>query len=99
MPWIVAILIRGLVWAGSSFFAQAMVGLGIGVATYTGSKVVLSSYKAQAVAAFMGLPADVQGLLGVLRVGQCVSILFSALLIRMTLKGLNSDTIKRFVKK
>ena len=99
MPWVVAVLIRGLVWAAGSFFAQAMVGLGIGVVTYTGTRIVLSSYKAQAVAAFVGLGPDVLGLLGVLRVGQCISVLFSALLIRATLQGLQSDTIKRFMKK
>ncbi|MFS2207181.1 DUF2523 domain-containing protein [Variovorax sp. Varisp36] len=99
MPWIVAILIRGLVWAASSFFGQALVGLGIGVVTYTGTRVLLGSYKAQAVAAFVGLGPDVLGLLGVLRVGQCINVLFSALLIRATLNGLQSDTIKRFMKK
>ncbi len=99
MPWIIAILIRGLVLAGGSSVAQAMVAIGMGVVTYTGTRVVLNSYKAQAVAAFIGLGPDVVGLLGVLKVGQCISILFSALLIRATLNGLQSDTIKRFMKK
>jgi hypothetical protein len=99
MPWIIAIALRGLVWVASSAFAQALVGLGIGVVTYTGTRVLLGSYKAQAVAAFVGLGPDVLGMLGVLKVGQCISILFSALAIRAGLSGANSDVVKRFIKK
>lgn len=99
MPWIAAILLRGLMWVASSVVGQALVGLGIGVVTYTGTKVLLASYKAQAVAAFIGLGPDVLGLLGVLKVGQCISILFSALAIKAGVNGARSDVVKRFIKK
>lgn len=78
---------------------KAVVSLGIGVVTYTGVSASLTFLKTQAVTAALGLGPDVVGLLSVLKVGSCVSIIFSATVAKMTLNGLNSDTVKRWVKK
>lgn len=99
MPAILGWLLRGLVWIAGSFGGQLLVGLGIGVATYTGARTVMTSFKSQAVSAFLGLDPDVLGMLGILKVGQAISIVFSAMVIRATLQGLSSDTVKRFVKR
>ena len=76
-----------------------MIGLGIGVVTYSGINASLTFLKAQAVTAFQQLPPEVLGMLGVLRVGQCISIVSSAMVARLVINGLQSDTVKRWVLK
>ncbi|MFE8647288.1 DUF2523 domain-containing protein [Sphingomonas sp. NCPPB 2930] len=80
------------------FVFQALVGLGVSVVTYKGVDTSLGFLKSQAVTAFQGLPADVLGMLSLMKVGVCISIITSALAARLTAKGLNG-AVKRFVKK
>lgn len=92
------------VWAALSavlggLIQKALVSLGIGAVTYAGVSTSLSFLKTQAVTAALGLGPEIVGLLSVLKVGSCVSIIFSATVAKMTLNGLNSDTVKRWVKK
>lgn len=78
---------------------RVLIALGISVITYTGITVTLDALKAQAISAFSGLPPEVFGLLGILRVGQCISIVTSAIAVKLLLDGLTGDTFKRWVGK
>jgi hypothetical protein len=78
---------------------RVLVALGISVITYTGIAITLDALKAQAISAFSSLPPEVFGLLGILRVGQCISIVTSAIAAKLVLDGLTGDTVKKWVNK
>lgn len=82
-----------------SWVLQALVSLGIGYVTYTGVDVTLDWLKTEAISSLQGMPTGVVQLLAFLKVGQCVSIVFSAISIRMGINGMQSGTFKRWVTK
>ena len=98
MPYIAAIIGNMLLAIAGSIAAQVMVGLGIGVVTYLGVDTAIGWLKSGAVSALLGLPGEVVGMLALMKVGSCVSMVFSALAIRITLSGISSGS-KHFVKK
>lgn len=99
MPWLIAILLQGLLYLTKSFVGRALVALGIGAVTYTGISTTLGWLKSQALVAFQGMGADYVSLLSYMQVGVAISILFSAITARLLLNGLSSDTVKRWVIK
>lgn len=99
MPTFVAALLGGLLNIAGSLAGRMMLALGFGVATYTGVSSSLGWLKTQAISALSGAPANLVQLLAFMKVGECISIVFSAILARWALNGLNSDTIKRLVLK
>jgi len=78
---------------------RVLVALGISVITYTGITITLDALKSQAISAFSSLPPEVFGLLGILRVGQCISIVTSAIAAKLVIDGLTGDTMKKWVHK
>lgn len=99
MPAFIAALLGGLITVVGTMAGRVLVSLGIGVVTYVGFKTGLDMLKAQAIAAFVGLPASVLDLLGPLRVGVCISIVSSAIAARLVINGLSGDAFKRWVIK
>lgn len=99
MPAIVALLMRGLLWASGSIAGQVLVALGIGVVSYTGVDLSLSWAKSQAIAALQGMGAEYVALLSYMKVGVCINIITSAMVMRAGLNGLTGGTFKRFVKR
>lgn len=86
-----------LVNIAGSMAGRVLIALGIGVATYTGMNASLDWAKQQAVQSITALPPEVVGMLGVMKVGQCISIVFSAIVARSVINGVQSDTFKRWV--
>jgi len=78
---------------------RVLIALGISVVTYTGITITLDALKAQAISAFSGLPPEVFGLLGILKVGQCISIVTSAIAAKLVIDGLTGDTMKKWMHK
>lgn len=99
MPAVIALFMRGLQWAGGSIVGQVLVSLGIGVITYVGVDQSLSFAKTQALSAMQGMGADVVALLSYMKVGVCINIITSAILMRMTGQGLKNGAMKAFRKK
>ena len=99
MPAFLAMLLGGLVNICGSIAGRVLISLGISVVTYSGMTVTLNWLKSSAVTAVAGLPPDVVGMLSVLKVGTCVSIIFSAVMARLAINGLTGDTFKRWVLK
>lgn len=99
MPVFVAAIGGMLINLVGTLAGRVLIALGISVITYTGMSTSIDWLKAQAVGAFMGLPAQVMGMLSVMRVGQCISIVTSAILARMVVNGLGGDTFKKWVLK
>lgn len=99
MPAFIAILWGALLSLTGSLVGRVLIALGLSVVTYTGLNASLDWLKSQAVVAMSGAGAQVLGMLGVMKVGECISIIFSAMLARQISQGLSSDSVKRWVLK
>ncbi len=99
MPVFMAALLGGLINVAGTIAGQVMIGLGISVLTYSGLSTTMDWLKGQALANFAGLPSQVINIMAVLKVGPCISMVFSAIVVHMTLQGLTSGSIKKWVTK
>lgn len=96
IPLIASAIVGGMISAACTMVGKALIGLGVGFITYTGVKTGLNLMQTQLNSYLMALPAFVLQGAGMLQVDTIFSMLFSAFLARMTLNGLQSDTIKKF---
>lgn len=79
---------------------RVLSGLGFGFLAYTGVDVTLGWLKSQMLAGFSGLTPTILGLISMMKVGEAINIVFSALLVRATIAGLSQGgAIYRLVKK
>lgn len=101
MPTIIATLIGGLMQACASLAGRVLVALGIGAVTYAGVSALFDNLKATAFS-YMDVAASsvyVGQWLGVLHIGTCMNILFSAVAVRLSLRGLTNGSLKKWVTK
>lgn len=102
IPWILAAFFGGLRFVMGSLAIQVLVGLGIGVISYTGIDISLTYLKGQAIQALGGLPAEVIGALGYAKVGVFINIVTSAMVARMSMTMIRNAAgalvLKRFLK-
>ena len=94
MPIFLASLLGGLVNVAGSVAGRVLVAMGLSLVTYQGVDTVLSKLKADAVSALLGLPPDLVSLLSYMKIGVCISIIASAVAVRMGLSGLGG-VVKR----
>lgn len=99
MPVFIAAFGGMLINLVGTLVGRVLVALGISVITYTGMNASMEALKMQAVNNFQSLPPEVFGILAMMRVGQCISIVTSAIAARMIINGLTGDTFKRWVLK
>lgn len=99
MPVFIAAIGGMLINLVGTLVGRVLIALGIAVVTYTGISFTLDALKGQAIASFSALPPQVFAMLGVLKVGQCISIVTSAVAARMVINGLSGDTVKRWIQK
>lgn len=99
MPLIVAAIGGMLINLVGTLVGRVLIALGISVITYSGLSITLDWMKSQALSAIGGLPADVIGMLAMMKVGVAISIVTSAILARQVLNGLTGDTMKKWVGK
>lgn len=97
MPAFIAAFLGGLINIAGTIAGRVFLALGIGVATYTGLATSLDWLKSQALANMSALPTNLVQLLSFLGVGQSISIITSAILVRAAITGLQSGTVKRLV--
>ncbi len=88
-------IVAGLASGVGQIVAKTLVTLGLGYVSYTGFEALVDLNQSQIMHLLSGLPPTTVALLGVLKVGVCLNIWFSALVIKMTFWGLNNDTISR----
>jgi hypothetical protein len=99
MPAFVAALIGALVNVAGHLAGRVLIALGYSAVTYTGLSMSLDWLKSQAVASLTGLSAELVQLIAFMKVGESISIIVSALLVRMALDGLSAGgSISRLVK-
>lgn len=97
-------VIASVIWGAflniiGSVVGRALVALGLGVVTFTGMNASLDWMRDQAVSSILQLDPQVVQLLGVLKVGTFISIISSAVAVRLLLNGVQSGTFKRWVLK
>jgi len=80
-----------------SHVLRVLTALGLGILTYEGFSAALDFFKNPVLSSFSGLPADILSLLGYMKVGKSLTIIFSALLASVAIKGLTNGVYKRFV--
>jgi Protein of unknown function (DUF2523) len=99
MPVFLAALIGGLVSACGTLVGRVLVSLGFSYVAFTGVNASIDWVRAEFLAGVSGLPGAAIGIMGLLKVGTCVSMLLSAVATRLLLAGLTSGTLKRMVLK
>lgn len=100
MPVFLASLWGGLLNISRALVGQVLIGLGVSVVTFTGVNATLGWAKTQLLNSIQGLPGEVVGMLSAMGVGVFISIVTSAIAVRMTLDGLSAaGSVKKFVKK
>ncbi|SCX69075.1 DUF2523 domain-containing protein [Variovorax sp. EL159] len=99
MPAILLALGTLLLQLVGSMAGRVLVALGIGVVTYSGINTTIGWAKSQAISAILGLGPEVVGMLTMLKVGQSINIVFSAMLAKAVINGVQGDTFKRWVHK
>lgn len=88
-----------LIWGGlmsvlGSLVGQILVALGIGYVSYSGMDVILSYGKSLIIDNLGATSASIVGVLGLLKVGTAVNIMFSAVAAKMTIAGVKSGAVK-----
>lgn len=91
-------LLGGLINIAGSLVGKVLLALGISVLTYTGLSSSIDFLKNGFVSSVSGLPFEVVGMLSLMKVGSCVSMVLSAITVKLMLDGLQSDTLKKWVK-
>jgi len=102
MPWLIAAIWTAFRAMLPSLAGQVLLALGIGVITTVGVNAGIGAFKSQMLSALQGLPAASVQMLGLMKVGVCVSMLFGALVSRMARKGMQAaagGTLKSWTKK
>lgn len=99
MPFLVSALIGGLIQALGTIVGRILISLGIGFAVYSGISTTLDYVKSTITSNLSGLPADVVAIASVTQIDTAVSIIFSAIVVRLTIQGLTSGSMRRMVFK
>lgn len=75
--------------------AKVLLTLGVGFVAFQGADTLVQQNKDQVIQLLNLLPALAVQLIGVLKIGTCLNIMFSAMLMRLSLFGINEGVIKR----
>lgn len=97
MPVLIAAIGGMLINLVGTLAGRVLIALGLSVVTYTGINSSLDWLKAGAVSAIGGMSPEVASLIGYLKVGQCISIVTSAILARAVINGISGDSFKKWV--
>ena len=99
MPIFVAAIGGMLINLVGTLVGRVLVALGLSLVTYTGVTASLDAIKSQAISSFGALPPEMMAIIGMMKVGVCISIVTSAITARLVLNGLTGGTFKRMVHK
>jgi hypothetical protein len=95
MPALIAALISGLAAGTAHMVWKALAALGIGFVAYNGLDLLVGSSQDKVFALVEALGPTAMSMFGVLRIGTCIKIAFSAMTMRATLFGMNAGTIRK----
>jgi hypothetical protein len=83
----------------SSFVGRVLTALGLSFVTYEGFTLITDQLRTMFQAQLSGLPSDVIGILGMLKIGTCFSILLGAMAVKWTAAGLAGGSFKTLQRK
>lgn len=95
MPLWVAAIIGGLIQAAGTLVGRVLVSLGFGYTVFSGIDTSITWARDQVLSHIGQLPATAIQLAGLMQVGTALSILTSALAVRMLLNGLQGGTLRK----
>lgn len=100
MPWIASVVIGGLLELMGSLVGRALLALGFGFVEYAGVSVLLNQVKAYADSALGTFgSSDLVAWAGFFRIDQHLSIIISAIGVKMIFMGLSGSRVRRLVQK
>lgn len=73
------ILVKVLIWFASSLVAKLLLGAGLAFVSYTFINDVVAQAQSQMVGLMNNIPADIVGVLGILKIPQALSVVMSAI--------------------
>ena len=100
MPWIISVLLGGLLRIVSSFVGRVLLALGFGFVEFVGVSALVDSVKSQASALLGGVGASsLAEWAGFFRIDVHISIIISAIGVKVLLNSLGGDKIRRLVQR
>lgn len=90
MPALVAVLWGAFYAMIGSLVGRVLASLGMGFVSYTGINFMLNQIKQLVISQFAGAGSVILGVLYTAKLDVCISIIFSAVLIRFTLAGMSA---------
>lgn len=91
-------LLGGLATILGSLIGRAILALGIGFVTYTGTSLALGTMKQSVISGFGGMPADMVNLMGYLWIDKALSVMFSAVTAAVAIRGIGGAVKKMIYK-
>jgi len=98
MPYFIAMLVGALGPMLMSVAGRVLIALGIGVVTYAGIDTAITAFKTQAFTYMAGAPSTVVNILYLTKVDQAITIIFSAYLGTVAMRGI-AGALTKFVHK
>lgn len=100
MPWIISVLLGGLLRLVGSFVGRVLLALGFGFVEFVGVSSMIDGIKSQASSLISGVGASsLAAWAGFFRIDVHVSIIISAIGVKVLLNSLSGDKFKRLVGK
>ena len=100
MPFFAGLLVQVLVGGFAASIVQgiikSLIAVGIGFVVYQGIDIVLNSINANILVNLSGVSAQLQGMLGMLKVDKCLNVLTSAYACRLIIKGVVNGVSRSF---
>ena len=82
----------------SSLVGRVLLALGLGLVTFTALDPLLEQFRTRYFDQLSGLPSDIIGFVGLLKIGDAVQILFAALATKLAMTAVQG-AVKRWVVK
>jgi len=100
VPWIVSVLLGGLIQIAASLVGRVLLALGFGFVEYVGINLLIDSAKSSALSLIGGVGASSIGeWAGFFLIDQHVSVILSAIGVKVLLNSLGGASVRRLVQK
>lgn len=99
MPVFIAALIGGLVQAAGTLVGRVLMSLGFGYVIFSGLDTSITWAVNAATANLSGLPAAAKAVAEALRIPQIISVMGTALTLRLAFNGMTGGAMRKLVQK
>ena len=100
MPWIISVFLGGLIEIAGSLLGRVLLGLGLGFVEYQGINLLIDSAMSSAKSNISGISGSAIGeWAGFFLIDQHISIIISAIGVKVVLHGLGGASVKRLANK